>query len=251
MRATHRLHGCSVGRYTCRRHFYYCTAVNRRLARVHADTLMKIFIDTADSARIKAILDTGVAYGTTTNPAILQASGLGLADVPALVSTWRGYGAREMGFQATGVDTATIVANGEFIASQGDDVFVKIPATVNGFTAAAQLIGAGASVLITAVFSVSQVVMAAAVGARYVSPYLGPLDSISADGLATNMKMQKVLQHSATDMLAAGIASASEMAALAVAGVDTMTAPPDVIVAAMTSPATTTAVARFEEAVRA
>lgn len=208
---------------------------------------MKIFIDTADSNQIKELFKLGVAYGTTTNPSILKKYGFSIEDIPELSKLWRSYGAQEMGFQATGTAIDTIVANGEFIASQGDDIFVKVPATVNGFGAASRLIHSGANVLITAIYSISQVVMASAIGAKYVSPYLEPLEDISADGLSTNIKMNNVLQYTDTEMLAAGVSSTNVIASLAQAGVSKLTTPPDVIRKAMTSQATEAALARFEE----
>lgn len=208
---------------------------------------MKIFVDTADSDRIKELFQLGVAYGTTTNPSILKKNGFSIEDVPELSKLWRSYGAQEMGFQATGTAMETIVSNGEFIASQGDDVFVKVPATVNGFGAASSLIHSGANVLITAIYSISQVVMASAIGAKYVSPYLEPLEDISSDGLSANIKMNQVLHYTDTEMLAAGISSANVIASLAQIGVGKLTAPPDVIVNAITSQATEATVASFEE----
>ena len=55
-------------------------------------------------------------------------------------------------------------------------VLVKLPATQAGTTAAKLLVKAGIPVTLPAVYSVHQVLIAAALGASYVAPYLGRMN---------------------------------------------------------------------------
>ena len=55
-------------------------------------------------------------------------------------------------------------------------VHVKIPITKIGSEAAKELIAAKISVTFTACFESKQVILAAAIGANYVAPYLGRIN---------------------------------------------------------------------------
>lgn len=63
-----------------------------------------------------------------------------------------------------------------------------------GADAAHRLIAAGVPVTFTACYAVPQVHVAAALGARYIAPYLGRINDPGRDGLADLMAMQAPLK---------------------------------------------------------
>src|SRR5690606_32104764 len=100
-------------------------------------------------------------------------AGRGTSDLPDLVAELRGAGARQLFVQTTEDDAARIVEQGSGLAGLGPDVVVKVPATRAGLTATRRLIAEGVPVLVTAVYNVQQAVLARAVGAWGVAPYVG------------------------------------------------------------------------------
>jgi transaldolase len=76
-----------------------------------------------------------------------------------------------------------IIADGRRLAALAPNVVVKIPVMPEGLAATRQLSEEGIAVNMTLVFSVTQAIMAARAGARYISPFVGRFDDIGDDGL--------------------------------------------------------------------
>ncbi|WP_243229460.1 transaldolase family protein [Microbacterium sp. CIAB417] len=189
----------------------------------------RLYVDSADVERVSRLLAAGVVHGVTTNPTILERGGRRAAEIPELYARWVEEGAREIFFQTWGGDAASFLRNAEGIRALGDRVAVKVPATADGFAAASALVRDGATVLVTAVYSVAQALACASIGARYIAPYLGRLRDAGVDGDALIPEMQAVCVGSGTDVLAASLRSASDIVSLRLAGVPYFTAAPDVI----------------------
>ena len=192
-------------------------------------TAPRLYVDSADVDRVGRLLAAGVVHGVTTNPTILERGGRTAAEIPELYQRWVGEGAREVFFQTWGGDAASFLRNAEGIRSLGDRVAVKVPATAEGFAAASALVRDGASVLVTAVYSVAQALACASIGVRYIAPYLGRMRDAGLDGYAIIARMQDVCEGSDTNVLAASLRSADDIVGLRVAGVPYFTAAPDVL----------------------
>jgi len=189
----------------------------------------RLYVDSADTARVSRLLEAGVVHGVTTNPTILERGGRSAAEIPELYARWEAEGAQEIFFQTWGADRAELLRNAETIRALGDRVAVKVPATREGFAAASALVADGVSVLVTAVYSVGQALAAASIGARYIAPYLGRLRDAGVDGDALITRMQAVCAGSETNVLAASLRSADDIVSLRLAGVPYFTAAPDVL----------------------
>lgn len=189
----------------------------------------RLYVDSADVDRVSRLLAAGVVHGVTTNPTILERGGRTAAEVPGLYARWVAEGAREVFFQTWGGDTAAFLRNAEGIRALGDRVAVKVPATAAGFAAASALVRDGATVLVTAVYSVSQALACAAIGAHYIAPYLGRMRDAGLDGEVVIARMQEMCAGSASNVLAASLRSAEDLVALRRAGVPYFTAAPDVL----------------------
>src|SRR4051794_36656278 len=133
---------------------------------------MRLYIDSADRAAAEELLATGLFAGLTTNPTILQRSGLGVADAPDVHAWATSAGAREVFFQAWGEDTATLIERGRRLRALGPEVVVKVVASRAGAAACAALARDGVPTLLTAVYAPGQALVAAAAGATYIAPYL-------------------------------------------------------------------------------
>jgi transaldolase len=189
----------------------------------------RLYVDSADVDRVSRLLAAGVVHGVTTNPTILERGGRTAAEIPDLYARWESEGAREIFFQTWGGDTASFLRNAEGIRALGDRVAVKVPATADGFAAASALVRDGATVLVTAVYSIAQALACASIGAHYIAPYLGRMRDAGIDGDAVIARMQEVCDGSGSNVLAASLRSADDITGLRLAGVPYFTAAPDVI----------------------
>lgn len=211
-------------------------------------TAPRLYVDSADVERVGALLASGVVRGVTTNPTILERGGRTAAEIPELYARWVAEGAQEVFFQTWGGDAASFLRNAETIRALGDRVAVKVPATAEGFAAASALVRDGATVLVTAVYSVAQALAAASIGAQYIAPYLGRLRDAGLDGDTLITRMQAVCVDSDTNVLAASLRSADDIVALREAGVPYFTAAPDVIEQMLFHPVSDSSAAEFDAA---
>ncbi len=98
----------------------------------------------------------------------------------------------------------------------------------------AALIGAGVAVTFTACYEPAQVLLAAALGADYIAPYLGRITDLGRDGHAELTRMQRIVEGvaqpvqagAALRLLVASLRSAEDLARLAAEGLDTFTISP-------------------------
>lgn len=217
----------------------------------------RLLLDSADVAAWERLLPTGVFHGVTTNPLLIERAGV-RCDVPTLAALARRaavLGAREIHLQAWGDDEDALVRTGEALAATAPGataVLVKVPATVQGFRAAARLKATGCAITLTAVYNPGQLLAAAALGATYAAPYLGRLDDAGRDGHATVGAMHEILKGTGatTRLLVASLRSVEHVTELARRGLDTFTCGPEVAAALVTDDLTDEAAAAFLAAAR-
>jgi TalC/MipB family fructose-6-phosphate aldolase len=214
---------------------------------------VKLYVDTADRAAAESLLATGLFYGLTTNPTILQRAAMGVGDLREIYRWAIDAGAQEVFFQAWGEDATTLIERGQQLRGLGREVVVKFVATRAGSTACAALASRGVPTLLTAIYDPGQAIVAAAAGATYIAPYLGRMNDAGRDGIAEVVAMHEVLvaTGSATKVLLASIRRVADMVALARHGIDCFTTAPSVAEELFTDPTTAEAARTFEDAVRA
>src|SRR5678809_1524022 len=76
-----------------------------------------------------------------------------------------------------------MVCEGRELAALDEHVVVKVPFTREGVKACKTLSSEGTPVNVTLIFSATQALLAAKVGASYVSPFVGRLDDIAMPGM--------------------------------------------------------------------
>jgi len=141
---------------------------------------VKFFIDTANLDDIREAAAVGVLDGVTTNPSLLSREPGDPRDnlleitklVPGPVSA-----------EVVALDADGMVREGLELRKIADNIVVKVPITIEGLKAIRRLSGEGIPVNCTLIFSAPQALLAAKAGAAYVSPFVGRLDDISADGM--------------------------------------------------------------------
>jgi transaldolase len=215
---------------------------------------VRIYIDSADRDAIKEALATGYVYGVTTNPTLVRRAGMRAHEVPDLARFAFSHGAKEIHLQTFADDTEGIIKEGiEFAALDPARVVVKIPATPQGYTAAAKLAEEGLRTTLTAVYTVRQVILAHGVGAHYIAVYLGRMRDAGLDALAVFGQMQRAIdvQHSQLEILAASLRDPVEIEALVELGVATATLPLDVLRQLPDSTYTSAAAETFRQDARA
>ncbi len=210
---------------------------------------MRLFLDSANLARLQPLLGTGVFYGVTTNPLILKESGLSVVELPTFTKAALQAGAREVYLQAWGRQSEALYRCGQSLAAIDGRVVVKLPATQEGLSAASRLAAEGVRTCITAVYTPFQALLAAAVGATFVAPYLGRINDAGRDGYAIIAKMAEALRRtgSATEILAASIRSTADLVTLAQEGVRCITFSTQIAERLFQEPMTLEATLAFEQ----
>ena len=189
---------------------------------------MKFFVDTAEIKDIKDLYQTGLLDGVTTNPSLIAKSGRDFKEVikeiceivPGPVSA-----------EVASTEYDGMVAEGDHLAKIAENVVIKLPLTMDGLRACKYFTDKGIKTNVTLCFSANQALLAAKVGATYISPFIGRLDDINADGVELIENIRIIYDNYAfsTEILAASIRTPNHITQVALAGADVATIPPAVI----------------------
>ncbi|WP_320666975.1 transaldolase family protein [Prochlorococcus sp. MIT 1307] len=191
---------------------------------------ISLLLDNADPRIWAKLFKSGLFNGITTNPTLLKVAGqpCTLSNIKELVKKAKLIGCKELHIQAWGGNASEIKACGVSIGSLSSpemQVHVKIPITKSGSEAARELINANFSVTFTACYEIKQVLIAAAIGANYIAPYLGRINDQGRNGMIELKTMQEILQrtNSNCQILVASLRSISEINHLASQGIKIFT----------------------------
>jgi len=140
--------------------------------------------DTADIKELKELFDYFPLAGVTTNPTIIAATNRKLSEIlPDIIEI---VGDKMLHIQMISNNAKDMVREAKAYKvkfSLGDNYFVKIPVSKEGFKAMPMLKDAGFNVTATAIFTQQQALVAARAGADWVAPYVNRLDNISSHGI--------------------------------------------------------------------
>jgi len=205
---------------------------------------VKIFIDTADVAEVCEASSWGILDGVTTNPSLVAKTGRELESVVqeicALVDG-------PVSVEVVSVDAPGMVEEGERLSRLHKNVVVKIPMIPEGLKATKTLVSRGIRVNMTLVFSPAQALLAAKVGATFVSPFIGRLDDIAHEGMEIIAKIMQIYSHYAfpTQLLVASIRNPVHFVRAAELGAHIATCPLAVIRQLVKHPLTDVGLERF------
>ncbi len=199
---------------------------------------MRFFIDTADVEAIRDLAATGLVDGVTTNPSLVAKSGRGfievLGEICALVPG-------PVSAEVAATETQAMLAEARRLAQVAENVVIKVPLTPDGLKACRTLTDEGTQVNVTLCFSAAQAILAAKAGARYVSPFVGRLDDIGADGLALIGEIVQIYDaypDFTTEVLVASVRNSAHVVEAAKMGAHVATIPPAVLHAMFKHPLT-------------
>ena len=142
---------------------------------------MKFFVDSANLEEIKEAAAMGLLDGVTTNPTLIAKSGRSFDEVAKDIC---GFVKGPVSLEVIAQDWKGMVEEGHALRKYGNNVVVKIPMTADGLKAVKQLSSEKIPTNVTLIFQSSQALLAAKVGATYVSPFVGRHDDISQDGMS-------------------------------------------------------------------
>ena len=187
---------------------------------------MKLYLDTSNIEEIRKANELGLLDGVTTNPSTLSK----IASLRDYKKTWAEICAVVNGpvsAEVVSTDAAGMVKEGKEIAKIAKNIVVKIPITDEGIKAIGVLTKAGIKVNTTLIFSPIQALLAAKVGATYVSPFVGRLDDLGHDGMQVVADTVQVFRNYRikTQVLAASLRHPMHVAQAALAGADIATMP--------------------------
>lgn len=206
---------------------------------------MKFFVDTADIAEIRDLAATGLVDGVTTNPSLIAKAGRDFKDaireicsiVPGPVSA-----------EVTAIDHATQLAEGRLLAKIAKNVTVKVPLTMDGLKTCKALRAEGTMVNVTLCFSAAQALLAAKVGATFISPFVGRLDDIAENGMqliADIVQIYRQYPNLKTEVLVASIRHPMHVVEAAKLGAHVGTMPPNIMKQLYQHPLTDKGLAAF------
>jgi transaldolase len=189
---------------------------------------MKFFVDTADTAEIRDLAETGLLDGVTTNPSLVHKAGRDFIEV---VTEICGIVDGPVSAEVVALDHAGMMREADVLRGIADNIAVKVPLTVDGLKTCKKLTGDGTMVNVTLCFSANQALLAAKAGATFISPFLGRLDDIGQIGMELIADIRLIYDNYdfATQILAASIRHPIHVLEAAKLGADVMTAPPAVI----------------------
>ncbi|HID24450.1 MAG TPA: fructose-6-phosphate aldolase, partial [Planctomycetaceae bacterium] len=141
---------------------------------------MRIFLDTANLDEIREVAGWGILSGVTTNPTLLSKE---RGDFRRIIEEICEIVQGPVSVEVIAQDVRGMIEEARRYSSWSPHVVIKIPIVPSGLAAISVLSKEGVRVNTTLIFNPIQALLAALAGAAYVSPYLGRVDDISADGL--------------------------------------------------------------------
>lgn len=189
---------------------------------------MKFFVDTADTAEIRDLADSGLVDGVTTNPSLIHKSGRDFLEV---VKEIAGIVKGPVSAEVVALDHEGMMREAEIVRKIADNIAVKVPLTIDGLKTCKALTDDGTMVNVTLCFSANQALLAAKAGATFVSPFVGRHDDGGFDGMALISDIRLIYDNYdfTTEILVASVRHPIHILESARIGADVMTAPPAVI----------------------
>jgi transaldolase len=189
---------------------------------------MKFFVDTADTAEIRDLAETGLLDGVTTNPSLINKAGRNFLEV---VKEIAGIVPGPVSAEVVATDHQGMLREAEVLRRIADNVTVKVPLTVDGLKTCKALTGEGTMVNVTLCFTANQALLAAKAGATFISPFVGRHDDTGFDGMQIISEIRQIYDNYdfATQILVASVRHPIHVLQSALIGADVMTAPPAVI----------------------
>ncbi len=189
---------------------------------------MELFLDSVDIFEIKKYQDYGIIDGVTTNPSLMAKSSMGFEETASNICKIV-HG--DVSIEVASNDYNSMLIEGKKILEIAENVVIKLPITMDGIKACSYFAERGKKTNMTLCFSSSQAILAAKAGAAYVSPFIGRLEDVGADGIQLIEDIREIYDNFAyeTKILAASIRNKNHLEEAAIVGADVATLPAKII----------------------
>ena len=191
---------------------------------------MKFFVDTANIDEISELSEMGIVDGVTTNPSLIYKSG---RDFKEVIKEIARIVSGPISAEVTSLDKNEMINQGLELSKIANNIVIKVPLTEHGLIACKNLSKKSIKVNVTLCFSSSQALIAAKMGATYISPFIGRLDDISNEGLNLIEEIITIYNNYpdrlSTEVLVASIRSPLQVVQVAQMGADVATIPPKIV----------------------
>jgi transaldolase len=185
---------------------------------------MKFFLDTANLDELKAGARWGIVDGVTTNPSLIAKEGVAIEEqIRKICDIIDG----DISAEVVATDSDQMLVEGRKLARIHKNVVVKVPLTRDGIRACSIFSREGIRVNVTLCFSAGQALLAAKAGAYFVSPFVGRLDDIGANGMDLIREIVTIYRNYSfnTQLLAASLRNTTHVIEAAKAGAHVGTLP--------------------------
>jgi transaldolase len=205
---------------------------------------MKFFLDTANIDEIRDAADYGLIDGVTTNPSLVSKEGRDFKEI--LLEITRIVDG-PISAEVVSTDAQGILREAYDLAKIHKNIVVKIPMIKEGMKALKQLTKDGIKTNVTLVFSANQALIAAKLGATYVSPFVGRFDDISEVGMELIADLVRIFHNYEfpTQILVASCRSPLHIRESALLGAHVATMPYKVLEQLLKHPLTDIGLERF------
>jgi transaldolase len=205
---------------------------------------MKFFLDTANIDEIRDAAEHGMIDGVTTNPSLVAKEGRDfkdvLRDIARIVDG-------PISAEVVSTDCAGILREAYDLSKVHQNIVVKVPMIKEGMKALKQLSSDGINTNVTLCFTVNQALIAARLGASYVSPFVGRFDDISQVGMSLITDLVQVFRNYQfkTQILVASCRNPLHVREAAILGAHVATMPYKVLEQLLKHPLTDIGLERF------
>lgn len=205
---------------------------------------MKFFLDTGNIKDIEALMPLGIVDGVTTNPSLMAKEG---GDPRKIIKQICEMVKGPVSAEVVALDAPGMIREGRDWATLDEHIVVKVPFTREGVKAVKTLADDGIRVNVTLCFQAAQALIAAKVGAAYISPFVGRLDDIATDGMGLIQQIVDIYHafDYKTEVLVASVRGPMHIVEAARMGADVCTCPPSVIEACFKHPLTDIGLEKF------
>ena len=189
---------------------------------------MKLFVDSGNVQHFTDLMPLGIVDGATTNPSLLAKEA---GDPRKILKEICDLVQGPVSAEVVATDTEGMIQEGRQLRKIDDHIVVKVPFGEEGIKAGRALVSENIPVNVTLVFSAAQALLAAKVGATFVSPFVGRLDDIGTSGMDLICSIVEIYENYEflTEVLVASVRGPLHIIQAAEMGADVCTCPPAVL----------------------
>ncbi|MDQ3075341.1 MAG: fructose-6-phosphate aldolase [Pseudomonadota bacterium] len=177
---------------------------------------------------MRALAESGLLDGVTTNPSLIKKSGRDFIEVVREIAA---ICPGPISAEVVALDHAEMMREAAVLRKIADNIAIKVPLTPDGLKTCKALSDDGTMVNVTLCFSANQALLAAKAGASFISPFVGRHDDTGYPGMELIADIRLIYDNYdfRTEILVASVRNPIHVHDAAKIGADVMTAPPAII----------------------